>query len=74
MTRLWRVRTGTTLRDRPLGDFGLVAFAEPDESADPVLIRTSALLFRWGRDEDAEAACDYAVSQGLPDTREVDRT
>jgi hypothetical protein len=62
-----------TLRDRPAMDFGLVVQAEPGENADPIPVRTSALLFAWGRDEDAEAFIALAVANGLPDTTVEDR-
>ncbi len=62
-----------TIRDRPAEDFGLIVTAEPDESADPIPVRTSALMFWWGRDEDAERFIALALEQGLPDTTETDR-
>lgn len=61
-----------TLSDRPVEDFGLVVAAEREEDADPVYVRTSALMFRWGRDADAEAFISVAVANGLPDTTEQD--
>ena len=62
-----------TLRDRPADDFGLIVEAEPDENSDPFLVRTSALMFSWGRDEEAAAFVSCAVANGLSDTTEVDR-
>jgi hypothetical protein len=62
-----------TLRDRPTADFGLVVTAEADESADPIVVRTSALMFWWGRDDEAEAFVGAAVANGLPDTTTADR-
>ncbi len=62
-----------TLRDRPAEDFGLVVEAEPDENGDPIPVRTSALMFSWRRDDDAEAFVAAAVAQGLPDTTGADR-
>ena len=62
-----------TLRDRPLEEFGLVVTAEPDESGDPIFVRTSQLMFKWGREEDALATVAHAVANGLPDTADVDR-
>lgn len=61
------------LRDLPLSAFGLVVSAEPDESANPILARTSMLLCRWGREADFKAAVASAVEQGLDDTTEADR-
>jgi hypothetical protein len=85
----WRIRSGEidelvrapdqiaawdTLRDRPLEAFGVVASAEPDESADPIYVRTSALMFRWGRDNDARVIIRMAVDLvGLPDTTVADQ-
>lgn len=57
-----------TLRDRPAEDFGLVVTAEPDESGDPITVRTSALMFSWGREVDAAAFVVIAVESGLPNT------
>ena len=62
-----------TLRDRPAEDFGLIVAGEPDESADPISVRTSALMFWWGRDEEAEAFIAVAIANGLPDTTAMDR-
>jgi hypothetical protein len=63
-----------TLRDRPAGDFGLVVSAEPDERpSDAVHVRTSALMFAWGREDDAEQFIDLAIDAGLPDTTDRDR-
>lgn len=62
-----------TLRGRPAEEFGLIVVAEPDESGDPIPVRTSALMFSWGRDEDAARFIAAAVDQGLPDTTAEDR-
>lgn len=85
---LWHIRSGSidelvladdqlaawdTLRERPASDFGLIVTAEPDESADPISVRTSALMFGWGRDEDAAAFITAAQLHGLGDTTEADR-
>lgn len=85
--RNWRIRSGAidtivksadqfaawnTLRAMPSEHFGLIVTAEPDEDGDPIPIRTSRLMFTWGRDDEALAFCDTAIAQGLPDTREVD--
>lgn len=61
------------LRDRPVQDFGLIVTAEPDEDADPVGVRTSALLLHWGREADAAMVIQAAIGQGLPDTSVQDR-
>lgn len=85
---VWRVRTGAidecvraedqfaawaTLRERATADFGLVASAEPEESGDPIMVRTSALMAWWGRDSDAAAFVAVAVEAGLPDSTALDR-
>lgn len=61
-----------TLRDRPIEDLGLVVEAEPDENADPIPVRTSGLMFRWGRDDDARAFIELAIANDLPDTTAAD--
>lgn len=86
--RAWHVKSGLidefvraadqhaafdTLRDRPVEEFGLIVTAEPDESADPIAIRTSALLFSWGREQDAEDCIRAARFAGLSDTTRLDR-
>ena len=62
-----------TLRDRDIHEFGLIASAETDESDDPIVIHTAALMFSWGRDEDALRLIELAVANDLPDTTEADR-
>lgn len=62
-----------TLRHRPLKEFGLIVTAEPDESGDPIAIRTSALMFSWGRDQDAEDCIRAARFAGLADTTALDQ-
>ena len=62
-----------TLSDRAAEDFGLIVEAEPDENGDPFLVRTSALMFWWGRDGEAEAFIALAIACDLGDTTEVDR-
>lgn len=84
----WRLKSGSideivraadqftawdTLCDRPVEAFGLIVTAEPNESADPIAIRTSALMFSWGRDKDAADFVTAARLQGLSDTTEADR-
>jgi hypothetical protein len=61
-----------TLRNRPIEDFGLVVSAEPDENGDPIPVRTSQLMFSWGRPEDARAFIALAIEKGLPDTTAAD--
>jgi len=63
--RTWMIRSGSLRatvravdqweawdgwRDRPAVEFGLIALAEPDESADPIPVHTATLMRRWGRD------------------------
>jgi len=79
----WRLKTGSinelvfaddqfaawdTLRQRSAEDFGLIAQAEPDESRDPYLVRTSVLMFRWLRDDDARRFVSRGIEEGMPDT------
>ena len=88
MSALWHVRSRAidelvraedqfaawdALRERPAEDFGLIVLAEPDESGDPISVRTSALMFSWGRDDDAKHFISLAVANGLSDTTEEDR-
>lgn len=61
-----------TLRNRPVEDFGLIVTAEPDEDGNPIPVRTSRLMFDWGRDVDAMRFIDMAATEGLGDTRAVD--
>ena len=61
------------LRDRPTEDFGLIVEAEPNEDANGFPIRTSALMFRWGRDADAILAIQRAIEEGYPDTTAEDQ-
>ena len=58
------------LRDRPVTEFALVVEAQPvNETADEgVCIRTTALLVRWGRIDDAKTVIAAAIASGLPDT------
>lgn len=84
---VWLLRSGTinevvraadqfaawrTLSERPVEDFGLILTAERDEDDDPIAARTSALMFAWGRDEDARTFVAAAIAAGLPDTTEAD--
>lgn len=62
-----------TLRDRSKFDFGLVTSAEPDEDGNPYHVRTSLLMFRWGRDDDAEQFIALGLTKGMPDTTAEDR-
>lgn len=63
-----------TLRDRPATDFGLVVTAEPGEDEQQAIpIHTSALMFAWDRDDEAELFIAVAVENGLGDTTEADR-
>lgn len=61
-----------TLRDRPAEDFGLIASAEPNESSDPFHVRTSLLMYRWGRDADAKRFIERGIECGMPDTTDAD--
>jgi hypothetical protein len=62
-----------TLRDRPVGDFGLVVEAEPNGNGNPIVTRTSMLMFRWNRDEDARRFIRRASALlGVPDTSAED--
>lgn len=61
-----------TLKDRSAYDFGLIVEAEPDENDDPILVRTSQLMFRWRRDDEAKLFVQRAIQEGMPDTTEAD--
>jgi hypothetical protein len=54
-----------SLRDRSAFDFGLIATAEPNESADPIPVHTATLMRRWDREKDAEAFDEVARQAGL---------
>lgn len=64
-----------SLRDRPIEDFGFVVGAEANESGDDESfpVRASILLFRWGRDADAEAFIAMGIDEGMQDTTQHDR-
>jgi hypothetical protein len=85
--RLWSLHSGTirevvrapdqfaawsVLRDRDAEEFGFLVAAEPDENGDPLLVRTSALMLAWGRDDDARAFVEAAIEAGMPDTTAKD--
>lgn len=61
-----------TLRLRPTTDFGLLVTAEADEDGNPIAVRTSRLMFGWGRDMDAHEFISAAVAEGLTDTTLAD--
>ena len=63
-----------SLRDRAVGDFGLVVEAQPvNETVDgSIVTRTSMLLGRWGRDDEARRFIKAVVAQGGPDTTATD--
>jgi hypothetical protein len=54
-----------TFKDEPVGKFGLIVSAEPDESGDPIPVQTEMLMRRWGREADADAFHNLAVEKGL---------
>lgn len=64
-----------TLKDRPLGDFGLIVTAQPanETNEHAVGVRT-AFLFgtRWGDPIAAKAFVERGIELGLPDTTEQD--
>jgi hypothetical protein len=87
MKKKWHIRSGDireivyaadqfaawdTLRDRPAEEFGLIAEAEPDEDTDPYLVRTSLLMIRWNRDDDARRFVARGMEEGMPDTTAED--
>lgn len=63
-----------TLRTRPAADFGLIVVAEPNESGEEnsIPVRTSMLMFRWGRPKDAKAFIKAGMKAGMPDTTKQD--
>lgn len=81
--RLWHVKSGAIdelvpaddqweawdqFRGYPVEAFGLLLSAEPNENADPLLVRTSHAMVRWDRMEDAKLFAARAAEFGLPDT------
>lgn len=54
----------------PVERFGLLVIATPEggTDADSIPVRTSALMFRWGRRMDAHLFLARAMAEGLPDT------
>jgi hypothetical protein len=62
-----------TIRDLPAEDFGMIVQAEPDENMEPFPVRTSLLMFRWGREADALRFIARGMELGMPDTTREDR-
>lgn len=65
-----------SLRERPATDFGLIVAAlVSNETLDDgcYLIRTSILMFRWGRDSDADRFVALAIERGFPNSSNEDR-
>jgi hypothetical protein len=60
------------LRSRPAEEFGLIVQAEVDEDAEPFPVRTSLLMYRWYRDEDARRFIELGLEHGMPDTTQED--
>lgn len=80
MNQLWAIASGSlrdvvvapdqwaawdTWRGEDALAFGLIATAEPSENGDPIPVKTSTLMERWGRPFDAKAFHDLAASKGL---------
>ena len=62
-----------TLKDEPLENFGLLVSASTDLSPGNTYgVRTSLLLARWGRIEDARTVIDRVIAAGGPDTSAED--
>lgn len=61
------------LKEFSAEQFGAIATAEPNESDNPFIIRTSVLLFHWGRDQDARRWIERMMEEGSPDTEFEDR-
>jgi len=63
-----------TLRDLPVEDFGLIVVAIPEDGGEDaaISVRTSMLMFRWGRRMDAHLFLARAMADGLPDTSALD--
>lgn len=63
-----------TLRSEPTESFGLVvtALEEGLDEDERYGIHTSALMFTWGRDEEAILLIEAAIEIGLPDTTLID--
>lgn len=77
---LWAIRSGKlvamvraadqfvawdTFRHEDRYQFGLIATAEPNENGDPIPVKVSTLMERWGRIHDAEQFHALARSKGL---------
>ena len=64
-----------TLKDRPAEHFGLIVSATPSDGGEDqtISIRTSQLMYRWGRSEEARRFIERAVLAGLPDTTVQDK-
>lgn len=58
-----------TWRGEDRYQFGLIAKAEENENGDPIPVKTSTLMERWGREHDAEEFHALARSQGLEPPR-----
>ena len=63
-----------SLRDLPVERFGLFVIATPEDGTadDAIAVRTSFLMFRWGRRMDAHLFLARAMADGLPDTSALD--
>ncbi len=63
-----------SLCNSPVEEFGLLVVAIPEGGTflDSIAVRTSALMFRWGRRMDAHLFLARAMAEGLPDTSRLD--
>ncbi len=63
-----------SLCTQPADVFGIVVEAQPvnETQAESYAIRTSLLMGRWGRIDEAKLFIEEAVKLGLPDTTEID--
>ena len=63
-----------SLRDMPVERFGILVVAMPEGGTtdDSIAVRTSMLMFRWGRRMDAHLFLARAMAEGLPDTSAKD--
>lgn len=56
-----------SLRSKPITDFGLIVTAEDTKDASNEYgVKTSQLMGRWGRDDDAYTFICAAIDAGLP--------
>ena len=63
-----------TLRNRDVGDFGIIVTAQRTNVTmdEAIAVRTAALFGRWGEPEVGRAFIERGMELGLPDTSKDD--